>query len=198
MIGIVVVVDDAVLDTESSKHVDRGSHTAMVPHMAQITLGGNPINTNGDLPAAGATAPDFTLTKADWTPVSAADLAGQRVVMNIFPSLDTGLCQATVRTFNERAADLENTAVLCVSADLPPAAARFCGAEGIENVITGSTFKNPEVLEALGVKMLDGKLQGLAARSVVVLDTDGTVLHSELVPEIASEPDYDAAIAALG
>ena len=105
--------------------------------------------------------------------------------MNIFPSLDTGLCQTTVRTFNERAADLENTAVLCVSADLPPAAARFCGAEGIENVITGSTFKNPEVLEALGVKMLDGKLQGLAARSVVVLDTDGTVLHSELVPEIA-------------
>ncbi|MGB0501861.1 MAG: thiol peroxidase [Acidimicrobiales bacterium] len=166
--------------------------------MAQITLGGNPINTNGDLPAAGATAPDFTLTKADWTPVSAGDLAGQRVVMNIFPSLDTGLCQTTVRTFNERAADLENTAVLCVSADLPPAAARFCGAEGIENVITGSTFKNPEVLEALGVKMLDGKLQGLAARSVVVLDTDGTVLHSELVPEIASEPDYDAAIAALG
>ena len=168
----------------------------MVPHMAQITLGGNPINTNGDLPAAGAAAPDFTLTKADWTPVSAADLAGQRVVMNIFPSLDTGPCQLTIRTFNERAADLENTAVLCVSADLPPAAARFCGAEGIENVITGSTFKNPEVLEALGVKMLDGKLQGLAARSVVVLDTDGTVLHSELVPEIASEPDYDAAIAA--
>jgi thiol peroxidase len=198
VIGIVVVVDDAVLDTESPEHVDRGSHTAMVPHMAQITLGGNPINTNGDLPAAGAAAPDFTLTKADWTPVSAADLAGQRVVMNIFPSLDTGLCQTTVRTFNERAADLENTAVLCVSADLPPAAARFCGAEGIENVITGSTFKNPEVLEALGVKMLDGKLQGLAARSVVVLDTDGTVLHSELVPEIASEPDYDAAIAALG
>ena len=131
----------------------------MVPHMAQITLGGNPINTNGELPAAGATAPDFTLTKADWTPVSAGDLAGQRVVMNIFPSLDTGLCQTTVRTFNERAADLENTAVLCVSADLPPAAARFCGAEGIENVITGSTFKNPEVLEALGVKMLDGKLR---------------------------------------
>ena len=115
----------------------------MVPHMAQITLGGNPINTNGDLPAAGAAAPDFTLTKADWTPVSAADLAGQRVVMNIFPSLDTGLCQPPA-TFNERAADLENTAVLCVSADLPPAAARFCGAEGIENVITGSTFKNPK------------------------------------------------------
>jgi len=191
-------VDDAVLDAESSKYVDRGGHTAMVPHMAEITLGGNPINTNGDLPAAGALAPDFTLTKADWTPVSAADLTGQRVVMNIFPSLDTGLCQTTVRTFNERASDLENTVVLCVSADLPPAAARFCGAEGIENVITGSTFKNPGVLEALGVKMLDGKLQGLAARSVVVLDTDGTVLHSELVPEVASEPDYDAAIAALG
>ncbi|MEM8706560.1 MAG: thiol peroxidase [Actinomycetota bacterium] len=166
--------------------------------MAEITLGGNPIHTNGDLPAAGSAAPDFTLTKSDWEPVSAADLAGQRVVLNIFPSIDTPVCQMSVRTFNERAADLENTTVLCVSADLPPAAARFCGAEGIENVATASTFKNPEVLEALGVKMVDGKLEGLAARSVVVLDTDGTVLHSELVPEIAQEPDYDAAIASLG
>ncbi len=169
----------------------------MLPHMAEITLGGNPIHTNGDLPATGSAGPDFTLTKSDWQPISAADLAGQRVVLNIFPSIDTPTCQTSVRTFNERAAELENTTVVCVSADLPPAAARFCGAEGIDNVATGSTFKNPEVLDALGVRMTDGLLQGLAARAVVVLDTDGTVLHSQLVPEIASEPDYDAAIAAL-
>lgn len=170
----------------------------MLPDMAEITLRGNPIHTNGDLPAEGSPVPDFTLTKSDWTPVGAADLAGQRVVLNIFPSIDTPTCQTSVRTFNERAADLENTMVLCVSADLPPAAARFCGAEGIENVATGSTFKNPDVLDSLGVRMVDGLLEGLAARAVVVLDTDGTVLHSQLVPEIAAEPDYDAAIAALG
>ncbi|MEM9203345.1 MAG: thiol peroxidase [Actinomycetota bacterium] len=165
--------------------------------MAEITLGGNPIHTNGDLPAEGTAAPDFTLTKSDWTPVSANDLAGQRVVLNIFPSIDTPTCQTSVRTFNERAADLENTTVLCVSADLPPAAARFCGAEGIENVSVGSTFKNPEVLDSLGVRMTDGLLEGLAARAVVVLDSDGTVLHSQLVPEIAAEPDYDAALSVL-
>ncbi len=169
----------------------------MLPHMAEITLRGNPIQTNGDLPSVGAAAPDFTLTKADWSPLSASELAGQRVVLNIFPSIDTPTCQASVRTFNERAAELDNTTVVCVSADLPPAAARFCGAEGIENVATGSTFKNPEVLEALGVRMTDGPLEALAARSVVVLDTDGTVLHTELVPEIANEPDYDAALAVL-
>lgn len=165
--------------------------------MAEITLGGNPIHTNGDLPATGSAAPDFTLTGSDWSAMSAADLNGKRVVLNIFPSIDTPTCQASVRTFNERAAGLDNTTVVCVSADLPPAAARFCGAEGIENVATGSTFKNPEALDALGVRMVDGKLEGLAARAVVVLDTDGTVLHSQLVPEIANEPDYDAALAAL-
>lgn len=170
----------------------------MVPHMAEITLGGNPINTNGDVPAVGDAGPDFTLTGSDWGTISAADFAGQRVVLNIFPSIDTPVCQTSVRTFNERASELENTAVVCVSADLPPAAVRFCGAEGIDNVVTGSTFKNPEVLDSLGVRMTDGKLAGIAARSVLVLDTDGTVLHSELVPEIAQEPDYDAAIASLG
>lgn len=169
----------------------------MLPHMAEITLGGNPIHTNGDLPAEGSAGPNFTLTKADWEPVSGADLAGQRVVLNIFPSIDTPTCQTSVRTFNERAAGLDNTTVLCVSADLPPAAARFCGAEGIDNVATGSTFKNPEVLDAFGVRMTDGKLAGIAARAVVVLDTDGTVLHSQLVPEIANEPDYDAALSVL-
>jgi thiol peroxidase len=164
--------------------------------MAEITLGGNPIHTNGDLPAVGSAAPDFTLTKADFSAVSSADLAGQQVILNIFPSIDTGICGTSVRTFNERAAGLD-AAVLCVSADLPQAAGRFCGAEGIENVSTGSTFKNPEVLDAYGVRMVDGKLEGLAARAVVVIGADGNVAHAELVPEIAQEPDYDAAVAAL-
>jgi len=164
--------------------------------MAEITLGGNPIHTNGDLPAVGSAAPDFTLTKADFSAVSSADLVGQQVILNIFPSIDTGICGTSVRTFNERAAGLD-AAVLCVSADLPQAAGRFCGAEGIENVSTGSTFKNPEVLDAYGVRMVDGKLEGLAARAVVVIGADGNVAHAELVPEIAQEPDYDAAVAAL-
>ncbi len=166
--------------------------------MAEITLRGNPIQTNGDLPPVGSSAPDFTLTKADWSPLSKDDLAGQQVVLNIFPSLDTGTCQQTVRAFNERAAALENTTVVCVSADLPPAAARFCGAEGIENVVTGSTFRSPDILQRFGVQMTDGKMAALAARSVVVLDTDGSVLYTELVAELSEEPDYDAAIAALG
>jgi len=164
--------------------------------MAEITLGGNPIHTNGDLPAVGSAAPDFTVTKADFSAVSLADLAGQQVILNIFPSIETGICATSVRTFNERAAGLD-AAVLCVSADLPLAAGRFCGAEGIENVSTGSTFKNPEMLDAYGVRMVDGKLEGLAARAVVVIGADGNVAHAELVPEIAQEPDYDAAVAAL-
>jgi len=164
--------------------------------MAEITLGGNPIHTNGDLPAIGSAAPAFTLTKADFSSVSSADLAGQQVVLNIFPSVDTGVCATSVRTFNERAAGLDAT-ILCVSADLPQAAGRFCGAEGIENVATGSTFKNPEVLDAYGVRITDGKLEGLAARAVVVIGADGNVTHTELVPEIAQEPDYDAALGAL-
>lgn len=166
--------------------------------MAEITLRGNPINTNGSLPAVGSAAPSFVLTGADFGPVSLADFAGQRVVLNIFPSVDTPVCAVSVRTFNERAAGLDNATVLCVSADLPPAAGRFCGAEGIESVKTGSTFKNPEVLDDYGVRIVDGPLAGLAARAVVVVDESGTVVHAELVPEIAQEPDYDAALAALG
>ncbi len=166
--------------------------------MAETALGGSPVHTSGELPVVGSSAPAFTLTGRDLAPISSADLAGQRVVLNIFPSLDTSTCAMSVRTFNERAAALDNTTVLCVSADLPFAAARFCGAEGIENVTTGSTFKNPEFLEDFGVGMIDGKLRGLAARAVVVLDESGTVVHNELVAEIAAEPDYDAALAALG
>ncbi|MDH3706007.1 MAG: thiol peroxidase [Acidimicrobiia bacterium] len=166
--------------------------------MAQITLGGDPVNTSGDLPAVGTSAPAFTLTGADLAPLASADLAGTRLVLNIFPSIDTAVCASSVRTFNERAAGLDNTTVLCISADLPMAHARFCGAEGIDNVVTASTFRSPEFAADYGVGMVDGKLAGLNARSVVVLDADGTVLHSELVPEIAQEPDYDAALGALG
>ena len=163
--------------------------------MAEITLGGNAVHTNGELPAKGSKVPSFELVKSDLTELSSDDLSG-RVVLNIFPSVDTAVCATSVRTFNQRAADLADTTVVCVSADLPFAAARFCGAEGIENVVTGSTFRS-SFLDDFGVRMVDGKLAGVAARAVVVLDADGTVLHSELVPEIAQEPDYDAAISAL-
>ena len=166
--------------------------------MAQTALRGNPVNTAGDLPAVGSNAPEFVLAGSDLGSVTSADFAGQRVVLNIFPSLDTATCATSVRTFNERAVGLENTAVLCVSADLPFAHGRFCVAEGIENVTTASTFKNPEFMSDFGIGMVDGPLAGLCARSVVVLDENGTVLYTELVPEISSEPDYDSAIAALG
>lgn len=164
--------------------------------MAQTTLRGEPVTTSGDLPEPGAKAPDFDLVKSDLSPVRTEDLVGKRVILNIFPSLDTGLCAQTVRTFNEQAATTSNTEVVCVSADLPFAAGRFCEVEGIDNVITGSTFRS-SFLDDFGVKMTDGPLAGLAARSVVVLDGDGTVLHTELVPEISQEPDYQAAFAAL-
>lgn len=166
--------------------------------MARTALHGNAVNTSGDLPAAGAPAPAFTLTTKDLGAVSSGDLAGGRVVLNIFPSVDTGTCAASVRAFNQRAAGLEDTTVVCVSADLPFAAGRFCEAEGIENVITGSVFRNREFMDDYGVGMVDGPLEGLCARAVVVIDGDGTVLHSHLVPEIVDEPDYDAALAALG
>ncbi len=166
--------------------------------MAQITLRGNPIHTAGDLPTVGATAPAFSLTAADLNKVTSDDLRGSRVVLNIFPSIDTPTCAQSVRAFNERAAGLADTSVLCVSADLPFAASRFCGAEGIDNVSAASTFRNAEFLNDYGVKMVDGPLADLCARAVVVIDTDGSVLHTELVAEIADEPDYEAAIAALG
>ncbi len=166
--------------------------------MAQITLGGNPVNTSGDLPAVGSAAPAFALTGNDMGEVSSSGLAGQRVVLNIFPSVDTAVCATSVRTFNERAASLDNTAIVNVSADLPFAQGRFCGAEGIENAITASTFRNSEFLADYGVGMTDGKFAGLCARAVVVLDEAGNVLHNEMVAEIANEPNYDAAIAALG
>lgn len=166
--------------------------------MARITLGGNPIDTVGDLPEVGAAAPEFSLAASDLSTISSADLLGRRVVLNIFPSVDTNVCATSVRKFNAAASGLEDTTVVCVSADLPFAAARFCGAEGLDQVKTGSTFRSPSFGEAYGVTILDGAFAGLLARSVVVLDRDGTVLHTELVPEIAQEPDYDSAIASLG
>jgi thiol peroxidase len=164
--------------------------------MAQTSLRGTTVNLVGDLPTVGSPTPSFTLTKADLSDVTAADLAGQRVVLNIFPSIDTPTCAASVREFNERACGLDNTTVMNVSADLPFAQGRFCAAEGLGNVSNASTFRGG--FGSYGVSMADGRLAGLLARAVVVLDADGTVLHSQLVPEIAQEPDYDAAIAALG
>ncbi len=164
--------------------------------MATTKLGDNPVHTSGDLPAVGSAAPAFTVTGADLADVTSDGLAGSRVVLNIFPSIDTGVCAASVRRFNELAAGLDNTQVVCVSEDLPFALARFCGAEGIANVTTASAFRS-SFGDDYGVTMVDGRLRGLLARSVVVVDADGTVIHSELVPSIGQEPDYDAAVAAL-
>ena len=166
--------------------------------MAEITFRGSPVQTVGDLPPVGRAAPAFTLTGGDLGAVTSESLLGGRVVLNIFPSIDTPTCAQSVRTFNERAAGLPDTTVVCVSADLPFASGRFCGAEGIENVTTGSTFRNPEFLDDYGVGVGAGPLAGLCARAVVVIGADGAVLHSEMVSEIADEPDYDSAIAALG
>ena len=165
--------------------------------MAQTALRGNPVQTVGDLPAVGSPVPSFTVTGNNLADVTAADFAGKNLVLNIFPSIDTPTCAMSVRTFNQRAADLGDTVVLCVSADLPFAQNRFCGAEGIENVKTGSTFRG-NFGEQLGVTLAEGPMAGLMARAVVVVDANGNVVHSQLVPEIAQEPDYDAAIAALG
>lgn len=164
--------------------------------MASTAFKGNPVNTSGSLPAAGAKAPSFELTGANLADVTSADLDGTRTVLNIFPSIDTGVCATSVRKFNELAAGLDNTKVVCVSEDLPFALGRFCGAEGIENVTAASAFRS-SFGDDYGVTMTDGPLRGLFARSVVVVDGAGKVLYSELVPEITQEPDYDAAIAAL-
>jgi thioredoxin-dependent peroxiredoxin len=164
-------------------------------HMAQITLRGNPINTVGELPAVGSPAPDFTLTGSDLGPVSGEQFRGKPVLLNIFPSVDTPVCATSVRTFNERAA-ASGLTVLCVSKDLPFAQGRFCGAEGIENVKTASAFRD-SFGEDYGITIADGPMAGLLARAVVVIGADGNVAYSELVPEIATEPNYDAAQAAL-
>lgn len=165
--------------------------------MSEITLRGNPVHTVGDLPAVGEPAPAFSLTGSDLSTVTNDDYAGQSVVLNIFPSVDTQVCATSVRTFNQRAADRDGVNVLNVSADLPFAHGRFCGAEGIDKVRSASVFRSAEFGSDFGVTMTDGPLSGLLARAVVVVGPDGKVKHTELVPEIAHEPDYDAALAAL-
>ncbi len=164
--------------------------------MAEVTLRGNPIHTSGELPAVGSDAPDFTVVGSDLGEITKESLAGKNVVLNIFPSVDTPTCATSVRTFNERAAGNDDTVVLCVSADLPFAAGRFCGAEGIENVKTGSTFRSSFGAD-YGLTLTDGPLAGVLARAVVVMDGDGKVTHTELVGEIGDEPNYDAALGAV-
>lgn len=164
--------------------------------MANISFHGDPATTIGELPSVGSLAPSFSLTAGDLSDLTNDTLAGKRIVLNIFPSIDTGVCAASVREFNKRAASLDNTAVVCVSADLPFASSRFCAAEGIENVLVGSSFRSSFGRD-YGVTLVDTPLAGLLARAVIVLDGDGTVLYEELVSEIGNEPDYDAAVAAL-
>lgn len=163
--------------------------------MATIKFHGNPVNTTGSLPNVGEPAPDFKLTAADLSEKSLSDYKGKRVIMNIFPSVDTGTCAASVRTFNERAAGLDNTVVLCISRDLPFAQSRFCAAEGIENVETLSEFRDRNFSDAYALKMEDGPLAGLLSRAVIVLDENGQVQYTEHVSEVTEEPDYEKAIA---
>ncbi|HYD90193.1 MAG TPA: thiol peroxidase [Flavobacterium sp.] len=165
--------------------------------MADITLGGSPVKTSGELPQTGTKAPDFTLVKTDLSTVSLADFKGSRVVLNIFPSVDTGTCAASVRKFNEKASGLENTKVLCISRDLPFAQNRFCGAEGLNNVISLSDFRDGNFGKSYGLTIANGPLEGLHSRVVIVIDENGTVKYTEQVPEIKDEPNYDNALAAL-
>ena len=165
--------------------------------MASITLGGNPINTSGELPKTGSQLADFKLVKTDLSIATLADYAGKKVVFNIFPSIDTGTCAASVRKFNATAANLNNTVVLCISRDLPFAQKRFCGAEGIENVENLSDFKDGSFGKTNGLEIIDGVLTGLHSRAVLVIDEKGTILHTEQVNEIADEPNYEAALAVL-
>lgn len=165
--------------------------------MGQVTLKGNPVSTSGSLPSSGEAAPSFSLVKPDLSETSLSDYKGKKVVLNIFPSIDTGTCAASVRHFNQKAAELDNTVVLCISKDLPFAQARFCGAEGIDKVETLSAFRSDAFAQNYGIEMTDGPLKGLIARSVVVIDESGTVKYTELVKEIVDEPNYEEALKAL-
>lgn len=167
-----------------------------VGDMANITMNNDPVTTTGDLPAVGEVAPDFTLVGGDLSDVKLSDFEGTRVVLNIFPSIDTGVCAASVREFNKLAETADSTAVICVSKDLPFAASRFCAAEGIDGVTTASAFRST-FGDDYGVTMVDGPLEGLLSRSVVIIGEDGKVIYTEQVPEIKQEPDYDAAREAL-
>jgi thiol peroxidase len=165
--------------------------------MASITLGGAPTNTIGELPAVGSKAPDFKLSAADLSSKSLADFSGSNLILNIFPSVDTGVCATSVRTFNKTASSLDNTKVLCISRDLPFAQARFCGAEGIENVVMLSDFANGNFGRDYGVEITDGAFSNLHSRAIVVLNAEGDVVYTEQVPEVGQEPNYEAALAAI-
>lgn len=165
--------------------------------MAKITLKGNEINTGGNLPKVGSMAAEFTLIKKDLGNAKLSDYKGKKVVLNIFPSLDTPVCANSVRKFNAELNNLKNTVVLCISRDLPFAQARFCGAEGLDNVITLSEMKGDKFSKEYGIQIVDGPMAGLMARSVVIIDEEGKVIYTELVPEIVQEPDYDRALTSL-
>ena len=165
--------------------------------MASITLKGNAINTNGTLPEVGQNAPDFELVNTDLSTTKLSDYKGTRVVLNVFPSVDTGICAASVREFNKEASNLDNTKVLCISHDLPFAQDRFCGAEGLENVINHSDYRTGDFGKNYGLEIVDGPLQGLHSRAVIVLDENGKVVYTEQVPEIVQEPDYSSALKIL-
>jgi thiol peroxidase len=165
--------------------------------MSQVTLRGNPVKVDGTFPTVGDKAPEFKLVGKDLADVALANYSGKRKVLNIFPSVDTPTCATSVRHFNESASQLDNTVVLCISADLPFAQARFCGAEGLDNVVTLSTLRGHEFIHNYGVALAEGPLAGLTARAVVVLDEQDKVIHTELVGEIANEPNYEAVLAVL-
>jgi thiol peroxidase len=165
--------------------------------MKEITLKGNAIHISGKIPSVGENAPDFILTKTDMSDVSLKDFKGRKIVLNIFPSVDTSVCAMSVRKFNEEAARLDDTAVLCVSEDLPFAHARFCSAEGIKNVISCSDLRKKDFGKNYGLDIVDGPIAGLLARAVIIVGADGKIAYVQLVPEIAQEPDYAAALAAL-
>jgi thiol peroxidase len=165
--------------------------------MAQVTFQGTPVNTAGELPDVGQDAPDFTLTKTDMSDASLADYKGKKLVLNIFPSIDTPVCATSVRRFNDEAGKLENTEVLCISRDMPFALGRFCGAEGLESVISASELRSDAFGKDYGVRIIDSALAGLFARAIVVIDEEGKVIYTQLVSEIAEEPDYQKALASL-
>jgi len=165
--------------------------------MATITLRGNPVQTSGELPGKGGKAPEFKLVNPSLKDVTLADFSGKRKILNIYPSVDTPVCATSTRKFNEKASGLTDTVVICISADLPFAFSRFCGAEGLKEVQTLSTMRSPEFMKAYGVRLETGPMAGLCARAIVVLDKDNKVLHTEMVKEIAQEPDYEAALKAL-
>ena len=165
--------------------------------METVFFKGTPCHTYGNIPAAGSTAPCFKLVNKDLADISSKDYAGKRIVLNVFPSLDTPVCAASVRRFNVEASKLDNTAVICVSMDLPFAMSRFCTAEGIENVTAASAFRSPEFAQQYGLQLIDGPLAGLLARAVIVMDENHKVIFSDLVEEITNEPDYEGAISVL-